>query len=58
VIESFARHRALWLASIEALTQAEHSADLRRYLAGGQAQGRRGLAASIGGAEAATASDG
>lgn len=51
IIESFATHRTLWLASIEALVQAEHSEDLRRYLAGAQAQGRRGLAALVGGVE-------
>ncbi|MGW1025931.1 TetR/AcrR family transcriptional regulator [Streptomyces sp. NPDC002577] len=51
IIESFATRRTLWLASIEALAQAEHSEDLRRYLAGGQAQGRRGLAAILGGVE-------
>ncbi|MGR8011477.1 TetR/AcrR family transcriptional regulator [Streptomyces hypolithicus] len=51
VIESFSTHRTLWLASIEALAQAEHSDDLRRYLAGGQAQGRRGLAAVLSGVE-------
>ncbi|MFE7329690.1 TetR/AcrR family transcriptional regulator [Streptomyces sp. NPDC057565] len=51
VIESFGTHRALWLASIEALAQAEHSADLRRYLAGGQAEGRRGLAAILSGVD-------
>ncbi|WP_433350966.1 TetR/AcrR family transcriptional regulator [Microtetraspora malaysiensis] len=51
IIESFSTHRTLWLASVEALVQAEHSEDLRRYLAGGQAQGRRGLAAILGGVE-------
>ncbi|MFF3468554.1 TetR/AcrR family transcriptional regulator [Streptomyces sp. NPDC001984] len=51
IIKSLPMHRALWLASIEALTQAEHSEDLRRYLAGGQAQGRRGLAAVLDGVE-------
>ncbi|RKN41286.1 TetR/AcrR family transcriptional regulator [Streptomyces hoynatensis] len=48
IIESFSAHRALWLASVEAVTQAEHSEDLRRYLAGGLAQGRLGLAATLG----------
>ncbi|MEV4499962.1 TetR family transcriptional regulator [Micromonospora arborensis] len=57
IIESFAAHRTLWLASIEALAQAEHSEDLRRYLAGGQAQGRRGLAAILGGVEEDTVDD-
>ena len=47
IIESFQTDRTLWAASIEALAQAEHSADLRRYLAGGQVQGRRGLAAVL-----------
>ncbi|GAB3168964.1 TetR/AcrR family transcriptional regulator [Streptomyces incanus] len=47
IIESFSTHRTLWLASVEALAQAEHSEDLRRYLAGGQVQGRRGLAAIL-----------
>jgi AcrR family transcriptional regulator len=57
VIESFSTHRALWLASIEALVQAEHSADLRRHLAGGQDQGRRGLAAILSGTEESAVDD-
>ncbi|MGX5185503.1 TetR/AcrR family transcriptional regulator [Streptomyces avermitilis] len=57
VIESFSTHRTLWLASIEALAQAEHSADLRRYLAGGQDQGRRGLAAILTGTDEGTIDD-
>ncbi|BFO16929.1 TetR/AcrR family transcriptional regulator [Streptomyces sp. KM77-8] len=47
IIKSFQDDRTLWLATIEALLQAEHSKDLRRHLAGGQAQGRRGLAALL-----------
>lgn len=47
VIRSFTEDRTLWLATLEALVQAEHSDDLRRYLATGQAQGRRGLAALL-----------
>ncbi|MEU6116780.1 TetR/AcrR family transcriptional regulator [Streptomyces sp. NPDC047117] len=47
IIKSFQDDRTLWLATIEALLQAEHSEDLRRYLSGGQAQGRRGLAALL-----------
>ncbi|MFF3920600.1 TetR/AcrR family transcriptional regulator [Streptomyces sp. NPDC001852] len=47
IIESFETDRTLWAASVEALAQAEHSQDLRRYLAGGQVQGRRGLAAVL-----------
>ncbi|MEV4895877.1 TetR/AcrR family transcriptional regulator [Nonomuraea sp. NPDC055795] len=57
VIASFSAHRTLWLASIEALVQAEHSDELRRYLAGGQAQGRQGLAAILGGVEEDAAGD-
>ncbi|MFG2869140.1 TetR/AcrR family transcriptional regulator [Streptomyces sp. NPDC048338] len=58
IIESFATHRTLWLASVEALAQAEHSEDLRRHLAGGQAEGRRGLAALLGGVEEDAVTDG
>ncbi|GAA4908006.1 TetR/AcrR family transcriptional regulator [Streptomyces coeruleoprunus] len=47
IIASFPRDRTLWLATFEALLQAEHSEELRRYLAGSQAQGRRGLAALL-----------
>ncbi|MFC9245123.1 TetR/AcrR family transcriptional regulator [Streptomyces sp. NPDC057136] len=50
VIESFTADRTLWLATMEALVQAEHADDLRLYLAGGQAQGRQGLAALLRGA--------
>ncbi|NEB75443.1 TetR family transcriptional regulator [Streptomyces sp. SID14478] len=47
VIQSFTDDRKLWLATLEGLVQAEHSDDLRRYLSGGQVQGRRGLAALL-----------
>ncbi|QES42374.1 MULTISPECIES: TetR/AcrR family transcriptional regulator [Streptomyces] len=47
VIRSFTDDRTLWLATLEALVQAEHSDDLRRYLSGGQIEGRRGLAALL-----------
>ncbi|MER5185039.1 TetR family transcriptional regulator [Streptomyces sp. NPDC002896] len=47
IIGSFSSERMLWLATLEALLQAEHSQELRHYLAGGQAQGRRGLAAVL-----------
>lgn len=47
IIKSFQDDRTLWLATLEALLQAEHSDDLRRYLAGSQAQGRQGLAALL-----------
>ncbi|GLY63781.1 TetR/AcrR family transcriptional regulator [Amycolatopsis taiwanensis] len=57
MIESFSTHRKLWLASIEALVQAEHSGELRRYLSEGQAQGRRGLAAILSGVDEDTIDD-
>ncbi|GAA5764598.1 hypothetical protein Aros01_01075 [Streptosporangium roseum] len=47
MIESFTAHRKLWLASVEALLQAEHSSELREYLAGSQKEGRSGLAAIL-----------
>ncbi|WP_261988555.1 MULTISPECIES: hypothetical protein [unclassified Streptomyces] len=47
IIKSFQDDRTLWLATLEALLQAEHSDDLRRYLAGSQALGRQGLAALL-----------
>ncbi|MEV7908008.1 TetR/AcrR family transcriptional regulator, partial [Streptomyces anulatus] len=51
LLKSFGPHRKLWLASIEALLQAEHSPDLRRYVAAGQREGRKGLAAILEGVE-------
>ncbi|GAA4225525.1 AcrR family transcriptional regulator [Streptosporangium album] len=44
MIESFTEHRKLWLATIEAILQAEHSSELRKYLADSQKEGRRGVA--------------
>ncbi|MEU1883150.1 TetR/AcrR family transcriptional regulator [Streptosporangium sp. NPDC020072] len=49
--KSFGTHRKLWAASVEALVQAEHSPELRRYLADGQREGRRGLASILLGVE-------
>lgn len=51
LIASFADHRSLWLASIEAFLQAEHSPELRKQMAEGQQEGRRGLAAMLTGTE-------
>jgi len=42
IIESFTTHRPLWVASLEAALQAERSPELRRQLAAGQHEGRRG----------------
>jgi AcrR family transcriptional regulator len=45
-IASFHEERELWLASVEAMVQAEHNAELRELLAGANREGRRGLAAA------------
>ncbi|MFC7644391.1 TetR family transcriptional regulator C-terminal domain-containing protein [Streptosporangium lutulentum] len=58
IIESFGTHRKLWIATIEALLQSEHSPELRRYLAGAQAEGRRGLAAILLGVEESALAEG
>lgn len=47
VIGSITQHRALWLASIEVLIQAEHNPRLREQLADGIQQGRQGMAALL-----------
>jgi len=47
VIGSITEDRALWMASIEVVVQAEHNPQLRAQLAGGIEQGRRGMAALI-----------
>ncbi|MEV7007282.1 TetR family transcriptional regulator [Streptosporangium sp. NPDC051022] len=51
LLKSFGTHRKLWMASVEALSQAEHSPELRKYLAAGQLEGRRGLASILLGIE-------
>src|SRR5262245_33095494 len=45
VIESFAAHRQLWLATIEATAQTEHLPEVRAFLAEALQQGREGVAA-------------
>jgi AcrR family transcriptional regulator len=45
VIESFAAHRQLWVATIEATAQAERAPEVREFLADALQQGREGLAA-------------
>jgi len=47
VITSVQADRSLWLASIEAPLQAEHSPELRAQIADGMQQGRSGLAAML-----------
>jgi len=45
IIESFATHRQLWVATVEALVRAERSPEMRAFLAGALQEGREGLAA-------------
>ena len=47
VIASYAANRWLWLATIEAAVQAEHSPKVRELLADSLRQGRAGLAAGL-----------
>jgi AcrR family transcriptional regulator len=47
VIASYAANRWLWLATIEAAVQAEHSPKLRELMAGSMRAGRSGLAAGL-----------
>ncbi|MEV4638941.1 TetR/AcrR family transcriptional regulator [Actinoplanes sp. NPDC049548] len=47
LIGTLGTHRELWLASVEAMIQAERSPELRTQLADGMEQGRRGLAALL-----------
>src|SRR5689334_22237443 len=42
LIESFTTHRALWVAQLEAIVQAERSPEVREHLAEGQRRGREG----------------
>ena len=45
MIESFATHRQLWLATFEATAQAERSPEVRAFLGDALQQGRAGLVA-------------
>jgi len=54
VIESLETHRPLWIATVEALAQAERSAEVRTFLAGAIQQGRLGLAALFQGIDPAS----
>ncbi|MER5888272.1 TetR/AcrR family transcriptional regulator [Streptomyces sp. NPDC001941] len=47
LIDDFAAHPDLWLASVELFMQAQRQPGLRTALAGGTAQGRRGMAAIL-----------
>ncbi|UQU67134.1 TetR/AcrR family transcriptional regulator [Couchioplanes caeruleus] len=47
VIGTLGTHRALWLASVEAMLVSQHSPGLLEQIADGMEQGRRGLTALI-----------
>ncbi|MGW7385589.1 TetR family transcriptional regulator [Streptomyces sp. NPDC054794] len=47
LIDSFTTHRALWVAQLEAVVQAERSAAVREHLAEGQRRAREGLGGSV-----------
>ncbi|GAA3388893.1 hypothetical protein [Cryptosporangium minutisporangium] len=47
LIDTFTTHRALWVAQLEAVVQAERSPEVRKHLAEGQRQGREGLGRSV-----------
>ena len=51
MIETFTAQRKLWLASVQAFVQGEHSEEIRKQLAAGQQEGRRGMVASLKGIE-------
>jgi AcrR family transcriptional regulator len=50
-VRSYATHRPMWRATIDALLQAEHNPALRAQLSDGQRQGREGIAAQLLGVE-------
>lgn len=56
-IVTFETHRDLWIASVEALIQAERSPELRAQLADGQQQGRRGMVSLLTGIAEDTVDD-
>ncbi|MER7209234.1 TetR family transcriptional regulator [Streptosporangium sp. NPDC000239] len=47
LIDGFTTHRALWVAQLEAVVQAERSPEVREHLARGQREGREGLGGSV-----------
>jgi len=53
-VRSYATHRPMWRATIDALLQTEHNPALRTLLSDGQRQGREGIAAQLLGVEEAT----
>ncbi len=47
LIDTFTTHRALWVAQLEAVVQAERSVEVREHLARGQREARAGLGGSV-----------
>jgi len=47
MIESFAGHRSLWVAQLEAIVQAERSPDVREHLVRGLREAREGLGGAV-----------
>src|SRR5690349_18084247 len=47
LIDTFTTHRALWVAQLEAVVQAEHSPEVREHLARGQRQARHDLGGPV-----------
>src|SRR5207247_991389 len=43
LIDTFTTHRELWVVQLEAVVQAQRSAEVREHLAEGQRQAREGL---------------
>jgi AcrR family transcriptional regulator len=56
-VRSYAVHRPMWRATIDALLHAEHNPALRTQLSDGQRQGREGIAAQLLGIEESTVSE-
>src|SRR5262249_2498318 len=47
LIDTFTTHRALWVAQLEPVVQAERSPEVREHLARGQRQARQDLGGSV-----------
>jgi AcrR family transcriptional regulator len=47
ILSTMETHRAVFVATIEAMVQSEHSAELRAQIAGGMKEGRSGMAALL-----------
>jgi hypothetical protein len=47
LIDSFTTHRALWVAQLEAVVEAERNPAVREHLAKGQRMAREGVGGSV-----------